>query len=104
MPATLHPTKDCRVAKRKIYAKARIKAKTKHLQRNTFIQSIFVSKVATVGWVKTRREKSLTTWSQWGFWSKPLALVGFLQFICFYKVNSFLGMIWSMISAQKHVH
>jgi len=50
--------KNCRVAKRKIDAKARKKAKTKHLLWDTFMQSIFINKVVTVGWVNSRGEKS----------------------------------------------
>jgi len=39
----------------------RKKSKNKTFAMDTFIQSIFVNKVVTVGWVKTRGEKSSTT-------------------------------------------
>jgi len=57
----LHPSKNCKVAKRKIYAKLQKKAKTKHLlwDWDTFIQSIFVNKVATVRLGKNSKGKIL---------------------------------------------
>jgi len=40
----------------------------------TFIQSIFVNKVVTVGWVKTRGEESLAPEANGGFGAELLVL------------------------------
>jgi len=52
-------------------------------------------KVATVGWVKSRREKSSTIWSQWGFWRGVLSAWRIFAAF-FYKINSLLNVFWSI--------
>jgi len=61
------------------------KAKTKHLLWDTFIQSIFVNKVETVDWVKTRRVSPQPLEVNGDFETEPFIGLGeFVQYTIFF--------------------